>query len=244
MGVGPLRRRFGWAEVIETSKVALFLTGALILFVALLSPLHELGDNYLFSAHMVQHLLLMLVVPPLLLWGTPGWLLRPLMRSPRVLGIARFLTRPVAAFVLFNAVVVLWHLPALYDLALRERDIHILEHFMFIGASVIMWWPILSPLRELPRAPYLIQTLYLFILPTIPAIVGAFITFSDGIVYTWYAEAPRVWDISLDTDQQIGGLIMWVPGGLVFFLALVITFLIWAYQEESEARRQRTKSRR
>ena len=244
MGVGPLRRRFGLAEGIASSRVFLFLAGVLILFVALLSPLHELGDNYLFSAHMVQHLLLMLVVPPLLLWGTPSWLLRPLMRSPPVLGIARFLTRPVAAFVLFNAVLVLWHLPGLYDLALRERDIHILEHMMFIGASVIMWWPILSPLRELPRPPYLVQTLYLFLLPTVPAIVGAFITFSDGIVYTWYAEAPRVWDISAHTDQQFGGLIMWVPGGLVFFLALVITFLIWAYQEESEGRRQRTQSRR
>ena len=238
LGVGPLRQRFGWAERVDTGQVTAFLTGVLVMFVALLSPLHELGDNYLFSAHMVQHLLLTLVVPPLLLLGTPPWLLRPLLRYPQVLGTARFLTLPVVAFLLFNVVFAAWHVPALYDLALRERGIHILEHLMFLVVGVIMWWPILSPLPELPRARYIVQILYLFIQPTVPSILGAVITFSGGVLYTWYAEAPRVWAISPHTDQQIGGLIMWVPGGLVFLITLMVVFLVWASREESRTRQQ------
>ena len=244
VGVGPLRRHFGWAQGVGLGQVAAFLTGVLVLFVALLSPLHELGENYLFSAHMVQHLLLTLVVPPLLLLGTPPWLLRPLLRSPRVMRVARFLTLPVTAFVLFNVVFVFWHVPSLYDLTLRELGIHILEHVTFLFAGVILWWPVLSPLPELPRAPYIVQMLYLFVQPTIPAILGAIITFSDGVLYSWYAEAPRIWDISAHTDQQVGGIVMWIPGGLAFLLTLAVVFLVWASQEESETRRQGSMSRR
>ena len=211
--------------------------------VALVSPLHELGDNYLFSAHMVQHLLMTLVAPPLLLLGTPAWLIRPLLSGARVLRVARFLTLPVVAFVLFNTVFALWHVPALYDLALRELGIHILEHLMFLGAGAIMWWPILSPLPELPRPQYLVQMLYLFVQPTVPSVLGALITFSGSVLYDWYAEAPRLWEISAHTDQQIGGVIMWVPGGFAFLLTLVVVFLIWAGQEGSDTHQQSTQSR-
>ena len=244
LGVGPLRRRFGLAQHVGSGQVTLFLTGVLVTFIALLSPLHELGDEFLFSAHMVQHLLLTLVVPPLLIFGTPAWLLRPLLRPPGVMETARFLTSPVVAFIAFNAVFAMWHVPALYDLALRERGIHILEHLMFIVGGIILWWPILSPLPELPRSPYLVQMAYLFLQPTVPAIVGALITFSDGVIYSWYETAPRVWSISAHTDQQLGGLIMWLPGGLAFLLALVVVFLIWANREEPMAFPQETDSGR
>ena len=240
VGVGPLRRRYGGAARIGPGRLILFLSGVLVIFIALLSPLHELGDNYLFSAHMVQHLLLTLVVPPLLLMGTPPWLIRPLFRSAGALRIGRFLTLPVVAFILFNVVFVLWHVPALYELALRERGIHILEHLMFLVAALIMWWPILGMLPEMPRPPYIGQMVYLFVQPTVPAILGAIITFSDGVLYEWYAQAPRIWDISAHSDQQVGGIIMWVPGGLAFLLTLAVVFLIWASQEESEDRRHRT----
>ena len=244
LGVGPLRWRFGWADRVSPGQVATFLIGVLVIFVAVLSPLHDLGDNYLLSAHMLQHLLLTLVAPPLLLLGTPPWLLRPLLlRSPRVMGVARFLTLPVVAFILFNVVFAFWHVPGLYDLALRERGIHILEHLMFIAAGVLMWWPILSPLPELPRASYPLQMLYLFVQPTVPSILGAIITFSDKILYSWYAVAPRVWEISAHTDQQVGGVIMWVPAGLAFLFTLIVVFLIWASQEELGARQQWTESR-
>ncbi len=236
MAVGPLRERFGWAERGSSSQMVLFMLGVLVIVVALLSPLHELGDKYLFSAHMAQHLLLMLVVPPLLLLGVPGWLVDKVLRSPRVLAVSRFLTRPLVAFTFFNAVLVLWHMPVLYDLTLRERDIHILEHVMFLGVAVLMWWPVLSLAKELPRASYITQMVYLFLLPTVPGILGAVITFSDKVLYPWYAEAPRLWNISATTDQEIGGIIMWVPGGMAFLTVLIIVFLVWANQEESKNR--------
>ena len=232
LAAGPLRHRSGWAPPVPGRQISLFLAGVLVLFLALLSPLHELGDNYLFSAHMVQHLLLTLVAPPLLITGTPSWMLRPLVRTPRMLRVARVTTLPLVAFVLFNLVFVLWHVPALYDLALRERGVHVLEHLMFIVAAVIMWWPILGTLPELPRPSYLVQMLYLFVHPTVPAVLGAAITFSDGVLYEWYAAAPRIWDVSAHTDQQIGGVVMWVPGGFAYLLTLVVVFLIWAAQEE------------
>ena len=242
LGVWPLRRRFGWASEVGSGQVTLFLTGTLLIFVALLSPLHELGDNYLFSAHMVQHLILTLVVPPLLLAGTPAWLLRPVLRFPHVFKVAKFLTKPVTAFILFNAVFVTWHMPVFYDLALRELEIHVLEHLMFLFAGLVLWWPILSPLPELPRAPYIVQVLYLFVQPTVPAILGAVITFSDHVLYEWYEAAPRVWSISALDDQQLGGLIMWVPGGLAFLVTLVVVFLMWAAKEESSSSPQGSES--
>ena len=233
LAVGPLRSRFGWAPQVPAGQASIFLCGVLVIFLALLSPLHELGDRYLFSAHMVQHLLLTLVVPPLLIVGTPLWMLRPLVTVPQVFRVVRIATLPVVAFVVFNAVFVLWHIPALYDLALRERGVHVLEHLMFLAAAVIMWWPILGRLPELPRPSYLVQMLYLFVHPTVPAVLGAVITFSKGVLYEWYAAAPRIWDLSAHTDQQIGGIIMWIPGGLAYLLTLVVVFLTWAGQEGS-----------
>ena len=234
LGVGPLRQRFQLGPYVEGWRVSVFLLGVVVLMVALLSPIHDLGERYLFSFHMLQHMLLMLVFPPLVLIGTPPWLLRPLLRSPMVRKAASFVTRPVAAFLIFDAVLVFWHVPGLYDLALRERNIHILEHVTFMGAAVLMWWPVLSPMPELPRAPYIGQMAYLFLVPTVSAILGAFITFSESVWYDWYAEAPRIWEISAKTDQEIGGLLMWVPGGVVFMTALIIVFLVWASKSESD----------
>ena len=205
------------------------------MLLALLSPLHELGDNYLFSAHMVQHLLLTLAVPRCSSPAPPPGCCARWSASPGCFGLRRLVTLPVMAFVLFNVVFVLWHVPALYDLALRELGVHILEHLMFLVSAVIMWWPILGTLPELPRPSYPVQMLYLFVHPTVPSVLGAMITFSDGVLYEWYAAAPRIWDVSAHTDQQIGGIIMWVPGGFAFLLTLVVVFLVWAGQEGAAA---------
>ncbi len=232
LGIGPLRRRYGWGVAAENRQVVLFSMGVLVLFVTLTSPIHHLSDNFLFSAHMVQHLLLILVMPPLLLAGTPGWLLRPLVGSPQVLAVGRFLTHPVIAFFIFNSVLSVWHLPGLYDLTLRNEGAHIAEHLLFIAAAVIMWWPVLSPLPELPRASYPIQMVYLFSLSIPPGFIGAAITFSKEVLYPWYGTVPRLWGISALADQQIGGLIMKIPGALTFLGALTIVFFTWFNQEE------------
>ncbi len=150
--IGPLRKRQHLAEQVQRRQVIYFLLGVFLMFLALVSPLDELGDSYLFSAHMVQHLFLTVVGPPLLLLGTPAWLVKPLLRQRHAFLIARVLTFPAIAFFLYNADFWLWHAPPLYDATLENEAIHILEHLTFIVFGVIAWWPIFSPLEEgLPR---------------------------------------------------------------------------------------------
>jgi putative membrane protein len=184
---------------------------------------------------MVQHLLLTLVAPPLLLLGIPGWMLSPLLRPRSVRAIGRFLTGPLIAFVLFNVAFAASHLPALYDLTLENHAAHIVEHLIFMGTAVLMWWPVLSPAVELPRIAYPLQILYVFF-QTIPgSAVGALITLSERPLYQVYADAPRVIDISALMDQQIGGALMWVGGGAYFLILATIIFFVWAHREEAVA---------
>ena len=236
--VGPLRGRLVQAEVTGPSRwqVVSFMAGVLLMLFALAGPLHELSDNYLFSAHMAQHMIMTLVVPPLLLLGTPGWLLRPLVRPAVVVKVGRFLTFPLVAFILFNSVFVLWHFPVFYEGALHGHVFHILEHLLFMVTAVIVWWPVLSPLPELPRTSYPAQMLYLIFLSISQTPLFAVITFSNDVIYSFYATAPRLWDISPLADQQLGGIIMKVTWLIVFLPAICIVFLRWFYREEKEGR--------
>jgi putative membrane protein len=222
------RRRLEPGAPGEPDKVAAFAGAMAVLFVALTGPVHDLSDYYLFSAHMVQHMLLAFAMPPLLLHGVPGWMLRPLLRDPRLRALGRWLTRPSGAFASFNLVLVAWHLPPLYNLAMEQHPVHIVEHLMIMAASVILWWPLLSPLGELPRAPYPVQMLYIFVVGLPMVVVAIFISMADGILYPYYAAAPRIWaTLTPRVDQHLGGLIMWIPGGLVFLIALSVVFFRW-----------------
>jgi putative membrane protein len=177
---------------------------------------------------MVQHLVLAFAVPPLLLYGVPGWMLRPLLPRPALLRVGRRLTRPSGAFAGFNLVMVAWHLPPLYDLAMAVHPVHIGQHLMILAAAVLLWWPLCSPLPELPRAPYPVQLLYLFVVGLPMVLVAIVITMADRVLYTAYAQAPRVFPgLTPLGDQHLGGLIMWVPGGLVFLVALSVVFFRW-----------------
>jgi putative membrane protein len=213
---------------LRRSQQGAFFFGLLVIFLSLNGPLHDLSDTYLFSAHMVQHLLLSLAVPPLLLVGTPGWLLRPFLEHARIAAVARAVTRPVRCFVIFNVVISLWHLPPLYNTAMAYHPIHIVQHLTFMIASVLMWWPFLSPLPELPRLSYPGQMLYCFLMVIPMSIVAIFIAMADHVLYPAYSVAPRVWDISPLSDQEIGGLIMWIPGGLLFYVVMTFVFFKWA----------------
>ena len=236
LSVGPLRTRFPGSSDVPTRRIVLFTVGLWSIFFALYSPLDPLSDYYLFSAHMIQHLFLVLVGPPLMLLGTPGWMLRPVLQVPGVYKAARVLTFPVLAALLFNIVFAIWHVPAVYEAGLNSITVHIIQHLTFIATGVIMWWPVLSPLKELPRLPYGAQVLYMFILSIPPAIVGALITFADGTLYETYAQAPEIWGISTAADQQIGGVIMKLPGFLIFVTAAGIIFFNWAAKEEEKDR--------
>ena len=220
-------------------RVAAFGASLLVLLASLNGPLHDLSDQYLFSAHMVQHLILTLLFPPLFLYGVPADLARRVIRPvwARTLGVR--LVQPIRAALLFTVPIVLWHLPPFYEAAMRNHGLHIVQHLVFLATSVVMWWPVLSPLPELPRASYPGQLLYLFLLGIPMSVVGAMVTLADTPLFPFYVAAPRVWGLSPLDDQQIGGLIMWVPGGLVFWLAMTVVWFRWSAREErGDAERQ------
>ncbi|MEX2582920.1 MAG: cytochrome c oxidase assembly protein, partial [Gemmatimonadota bacterium] len=161
---GPLRHRFPGSRPVPFRQIGSFAFGMFLMLVALQGPLHELSDYFLFSAHMVQHLLIMLVMPPFLLHGTPDWMVRPMLRIPGVAPVARVLTRPVAAFLLVNLLFGVWHFPAPYDLMMQDHAVHKGMHLMIMAIGVILWWPVMSPLPEIPRLAGPLQMLYLFVL--------------------------------------------------------------------------------
>ena len=216
------------------TKPVLLVVALTTMFLSLNGWLHDLSDSYLFSAHMVQHLLLALVVAPLLIMATPGWMLRPALRRRFVGAIARQLTAPMRCFALFSIVVAAWHLPPLYNLAMRHHSVHIAQHLSLLAASVLMWWPVLSPLPELPRLAYPMQMLYLFLLSIPMSIISVYIAYADSVLYPAYAAAPRIWGISPMQDQLIGALIMWIPGGLFFFAIISVIFFRWQQHDGDE----------
>lgn len=215
-------------------QAACFSIGLITMFAALNGPVHDIADFYLFSGHMVQHLVLTIVVPPLLLIGTPGWMLRPALEIAWVNRVARVVTTPRAAFTIFNLVLAAWHLPPFYNSAMYYHEVHILQHLMFLVAAVLMWWPMLSPLPELPRLSFPGQMLYSFVMTLPMTIISIFIVYADHVLYPAYASSPRLWGLSPLEDQRLGGLIMWIPGGLFFYLLTSVIFFKWVTTERDD----------
>jgi putative membrane protein len=233
--VGPLRRKYGWAERVSGWRVASFLTAIAVMFVSLTGPLDELGDTYLFSAHMVQHLLLMMVMAPLMIMGLPDWLIRAALRVRGVRPAARVLTHPAVAFVVYNVVLIGWHFPGPYNYALAHENVHILEHLMFMAVAVMMWWPVVNPVPELDRLRNdLVRLLYVFAYGIPMSMLSAFISLSSSPAYVWYVKAPRIFGISALQDQALGGLIMWIPGMIIYWIAMTVLFLRYSSREDKE----------
>ncbi len=212
-----------------------FFAGLVVVVLALNGPLHDLSDRYLFSAHMVQHLLLTLVVPPLLLTGTPTWmvdaLLAPIVRRRGGTWLVRRMTHPVAAIAVYAVALIIWHLPAPYEAALEHHAWHIVEHLVLLAAAIIGWWPVLSPSALVPPLPYAAQILYLFVFGMPMTVVAAMITAAYGVLYPFYAAAPRVAMLTAIEDQRLGGILMWVPAGIIPLLAFTAVFFRWAAEE-------------
>ncbi|MBI3537244.1 MAG: cytochrome c oxidase assembly protein [Chloroflexi bacterium] len=233
LSIGRLRHRFQNSTSTPPRQIAIFFAGVMIIFFALVSPIDAMGDHYLFSFHMTQHLLLTLVMPPLLLLGTPAWMIEPLLRSRFFYALGRWITSALPALSIFNLLFGFYHLPALYDLSLRNEILHLIVHLALMISAVITWMPICSPTKILPRLPHSAQVLYLFIAAIPPTILGAIITFSDRVLYPTYLAAPRVFGISALEDQQSAGLIMWLPGATIYLIALTIVFFKWFNHSES-----------
>jgi putative membrane protein len=211
------------------------LAGALMaLLLVLNGPLHALSDRYLFSAHMVQHLVLTLIVPPLLLTATPAWMVDALLRPPSLSRIARAATRPLPALGLYAVVMIAWHLPGPYGLAREVHAWHIAQHLTLMAAATVAWWPVLGRSLRAPRLPYAAQILYLFAFGVPMSAVAAMITGAERLLYPFYGAAPALVAWSPLVDQRLGGVLMWVPAGIVPLIAFTVVFFRWVAAESEE----------
>jgi len=233
-GIGPLRRRYAWGPEASAGQVTAFVGGVAAMAVALLGPLAEWAERVAFSAHMAQHLLLTLVVPPLWLIGTPDWLLRPVIGVPGAARVGYILTRPAVAFGLAAATLAVWHMPGFFEAALARESIHILEHLTLLGGALLAWWPVVGSLAEWPRLSPPAQLLYLF-LSTIPmTAVAAPITLADGVLYPFYESAAGSWPLSPRADQELAGVLMWIGGMFGYLAAGTVVFFRWALEEDAD----------
>jgi putative membrane protein len=245
--IGPGLKHFPRATAVGFGKPFLFFSGLVILFVTVSSPLHVLGDEYLLTAHMIQHLLLMLVVAPLILAGIPSWLGERLLFHPRLAQVVRWMTRPVPAFIIFNGIFAAWHIPWLYQSALGNDMIHRTEHATMLFAAFVGWMPLISPFPQAPSQPYPVSMVFTFLNVFPSQIIGALLSLGDGVAYPVYALAPRVWGWQPMFDQQVAGLIMWVGEGFYFFGVITVLFFLWSAKQEREdraARLARARARR
>jgi len=243
LATGPLRQRLAPGEPYRPGAAVMFYAALVLFFVVEGSPLHDLAERYLLSAHMIQHLLLSYVVARMLIVGVPAWLWRAMLTHPRVFPVARVALRPFVTFTVFSLFFALWHVPAIYQAALMDATLHHVEHLVFLITAVMVWWPIVSPLEELPRAPYLVRLAYLFTLPIAQMPVFAGITFHPDVVYPLYELAPRAFGLSAMADQALAGAIMKVFGLFFFGLPFTRIFFEW-YQRESERRVTQADMRR
>jgi putative membrane protein len=233
-------------------QVAAFAGGLLTLVVALVSPIHSVSAELLW-VHMVQHVLLVLVAAPLLVLGAPlvpmtlafplGWRrrLRALGRVGWIRWMGRLLTRPVTAWVLQFAALWAWHAPKLYDAAARSQGIHALEHLSFLATAILFWWVAFRPgvHRRLPGGP---EVLYVLTAGIQSGALGAVLTFAGSPVYPVYAHTVGRWGLTPLQDQQLAGLIMWIPAGLIYLVVASALFVRWLFAAEREARRLEGRS--
>lgn len=211
-----------------------FLTGVAVLWLAADWPVHQLAEDYLYSMHMVQHLLFQLVGAPLLILGTPAWLLRRLL-APRLVREAwRALTKPLIALIVVLAFTAALHVPAVVAAQTADPWFHLAVHVLLFATSLVMWWPVLSPLPELPHLSYPGRMAYLFGHSLVPTVPAAFLTFAYTPLYEAYASAPRLvaW-LDPVQDQQIAGLVMKVGGGLMLWVVIAVLFFRWAAEEQT-----------
>ena len=236
---------YAWAAKFKFTKRAwLYFAAIIILFLTLVSPLDTLSDIYLFSAHMVQHMLLILVVPPLLLLGIPREMAEKAMRYPWVSRIEKFLSEPVVAWSAGVGALWIWHWPPFYNAAVASEQIHILEHLCFLAGSTIFWWPVISPIEELRLEP-LTAIIYTFAACSAHTVLGIILTFAPAGHYVEYMNPPdpygilpvirNGWGLTPQEDQQWGGLIMWIPACLVYLTFILSTMARWYRAPERPA---------
>jgi putative membrane protein len=206
-------------RAVSGRKIASFVVGLLLLWVATDYPMHELSDSYLYSAHMLQHMILSYFAPPLLLMSLPEWFGRLLIGSGRVYRVVRFAARPVAAAVIFTGWLVITHIPTVVNAATTVGWLHYTMHAVLVLTALLMWLPVCGPFPEMRITPAGMM-MYLFAQSFVPTVPAAWLTFAEGVVYTSYNHGVRVWHIGILDDQQYAGAIMKI-GGSVFLWAVM-----------------------
>jgi putative membrane protein len=228
-------RGAGWPQAIA------FAGCIFVLLAAVVSPIDRLGEDYLFSAHMVQHILLGDLAPLLLLLSLSRVIMRPATR--RFHWIERKLGRfahPSAFIAAWLALVYFWHIPALYNGALEHPFVHGLEHATFFTAGTLLWWPLIQPVPMRHRLEGMQGLLYVFAAKVSLGVLGLYLTWSHNVAFDYYNHVPRIWDLSALEDQNVGGAIMMVEQALVLLLVFSLLFVRMLTQsEEAERRRER-----
>lgn len=240
-GLARLWRRAGVGQGIRRWEAACFAAGWLALLIALVSPLHALGE-LLFSAHMAQHEVLILIAAPLLVLGRPLapflWVLPREEReaagrwaqAPPVARAWRFLTAPLVVWVIHGVALWIWHLPALYQATLEDDFIHTLQHLSFFGSAALFWWALIH--GRFGRLGYGAAVLWVFTTSLHSGVLGALLTFAPRLWYPIYEARTGEWGLSALEDQQLAGLIMWVPAGVLFIVLGLGLFAAWLGEAE------------
>lgn len=205
-----------------------FYSSLVIFYLAVGSPLDQIGERFLFSAHMLQHQLLVYPAAICFLLGLPHWMVDALLSHASLRGPGRLLAQPVICALIYTLVISLWHMPYAYDLALQNKVIHVVEHVTFFAAALFYWWPLLSPSRVFPPISYGSQMLYMLAVLIGMTPVFAYITFSQDILYPTYEYAPRLFaDFSAGEDQLLAGVMMKTAGMGVAMTAFGVSFYQW-----------------
>lgn len=226
-----------------TNTAFSFIAGVLLLLLTLMSPIGILSHNYLFSAHMVQHIFLLLIVPLLLLIGIPSWLARRALNWSQFGNVIRVLKKPLVAWLSGVGAMWMWHIPLLYNAALGNQGLHIAQQLSLLLMGTIFWLPVFAPLDEWRLIPPF-ATLYLFSACISCTVLGILITFAGVGIYPLYLSPIDTHGIlpflrnelylTPEVDQQIGGLIMWVPCCLIYLSASMITIARWYKTPETD----------
>ncbi len=231
--IGPNAVRTKESIYTRTNKYAFF-AAMFFLWFASDWPMHDISEEYLYSVHMLQHMIISLIVPPLLLLAFPNWLAR-LLVSPtgRAGQWVRELTRPVVAGFVYNFVIIVTHLPFTVNYSIENGPFHYFIHLIVFISSLWMWIPVMSPLPELRKSPPA-QMVYLFLMSVIPTVPAGFLTFAGGALYDAYDHSVRLWGIDITTDQQLAGLVMKLIGGIYLWVWIGTRFFLWSRRNRPE----------
>jgi putative membrane protein len=235
-GLSRLWHSVGVGHGVRRGEAVCFALGQLALFIALVSPVDRLSD-ILFSAHMTQHEIIMLVAPPLIVLGRPWvallWALPPAsrtrlgsaLRQPRVLRPWRVVSAPLTVVVLHAIVVWLWHVPEAFEAALRSEVVHSVQHASFFVTAALFWWAILR--GRYGRVGYGLAVAFVFATAMHTSVLGALLTVAGSVWYPLYAARGAPFGVDAQEDQTLAGLVMWIPAGLVFTLVALALFAAW-----------------